>query len=249
MPTPTGRSLRRPTTPGQSMVTAIDPNLGESYLYCEGEVTLLFTENETNTQRIFGVPNRTPYVKDSINDYVVQRPEEAVDPEKGGTKVAAHYRLTVAPGAKPGGSPAAERRRSGRLVPGNGKRGALRQAIRQGAANPPPGGRRVLRRHHSASSDRRRGQRHAPSLGGNVVEQAVLSLRRGQVARRARLGPLPADAKGRSAERPMAPHVQRRRNLHAGQVGVSLVRGLGPGLPRVGLDSGGSSISASSSSS
>ena len=36
------------------------PSSGERYLYCEGDAPLLFTENETNTQRIFGVPNRTP---------------------------------------------------------------------------------------------------------------------------------------------------------------------------------------------
>jgi hypothetical protein len=60
---------------------------------------LLFTENETNTQRIFGVPNRSPYVKDSINTYIVHSQEGAVNPEKKGTKVAAHYRLTVNPGA------------------------------------------------------------------------------------------------------------------------------------------------------
>ena len=51
---------------------------------------LLFTENETNTHRIFGVPNRTPYVKDSINDYVVNGRSDAVSPEKKGTKAAAH---------------------------------------------------------------------------------------------------------------------------------------------------------------
>ena len=68
--------------------------MGDRYLYCEGDVPLLFTENETNTQRIFGVPNRTPYVKDSINDYVVGGQAAAVNPEQKGTKVAAHYRLT-----------------------------------------------------------------------------------------------------------------------------------------------------------
>ena len=81
-----------------SVVRALDPALGERYLYCEGEAPLLFTENETNTQRIFGVPNRTPYVKDSINDYVVHGRQEAVNPEKKGTKAAPHYRLTVQPG-------------------------------------------------------------------------------------------------------------------------------------------------------
>jgi hypothetical protein len=81
-----------------SVAQAADPELGTRYLYCEGEAQLLFTENETNTQRIFGVPNRTPHVKDSINDYVVHGKEGAVNPEKKGTKAAAHYRLTVKPG-------------------------------------------------------------------------------------------------------------------------------------------------------
>ena len=59
---------------------------------------LLFTENETNTQRIFGVANRSPYVKDSINDYVVHGRTDAVNPEKKGTKVAADYHLNVPAG-------------------------------------------------------------------------------------------------------------------------------------------------------
>jgi hypothetical protein len=83
---------------GQSVVKAVDAALGERYLYCEGEAPLLFTENETNTQRIFGVPNRSPYVKDSINNYVVHGQEGAVNPDKTGTKAAAHYRITVDPG-------------------------------------------------------------------------------------------------------------------------------------------------------
>ena len=81
-----------------AVIRAAEPTLGERYLYCEGDAALLFTENETNTQRIFGVANRSPYVKDSINDYVVQGRQEAVNPEKKGTKSAAHYRLTVNPG-------------------------------------------------------------------------------------------------------------------------------------------------------
>jgi hypothetical protein len=85
-------------TPVASVAKAVDAKLGDRHLYCEGEVPLLFTENETNTQRIFGVPNRTPYVKDSINNYIVHGQESAVNPEKKGTKVAAHYRLTVHPG-------------------------------------------------------------------------------------------------------------------------------------------------------
>jgi len=74
------------------------PDLGVRYLYCDGEPALLFTENETNTQRIFGVPNRSPYVKDGINNCVVHGQANAVNPERKGTKVAGHYRLTVSPG-------------------------------------------------------------------------------------------------------------------------------------------------------
>jgi len=81
--------------PGWNVVKAAHPLMGERHLFCEGDVPLLFTENETNTQRIFGVPNRTPYVKDSINNYIVHGQAGAVNPQKKGTKVAAHYRLTV----------------------------------------------------------------------------------------------------------------------------------------------------------
>jgi hypothetical protein len=87
------------STPGMGVIQASDAELGERWLYCAGDVPLLFTENETNTQRIFGVPNRSPYVKDSINNYLVHGQAEAVNPEKQGTKAAAHYRLTVNPGA------------------------------------------------------------------------------------------------------------------------------------------------------
>jgi hypothetical protein len=83
----------------RSIVRATDSRLGERFFYCEGDVPLLFTENETNTERIFGVLNRIPYVKDGINNYVVQGREGAVNSNKKGTKVAAYYRLHVEPGA------------------------------------------------------------------------------------------------------------------------------------------------------
>ena len=87
------------TTPARRVVEAVAPKLGTCYLTCEGDVPLLFTENETNAQRIFGVANYTPYVKDSIDSFVVHGRKEAVNPDKTGTKVAADYRLTIQPGA------------------------------------------------------------------------------------------------------------------------------------------------------
>ena len=87
-----------PGTASQSIVKATDATLGERYLYCDADVPLLFTENETNTQSVFGVPNRSPYVKDGINNYLVHGQEGAVNPEKKGTKVSPLYRLTITPG-------------------------------------------------------------------------------------------------------------------------------------------------------
>jgi hypothetical protein len=98
-----GGNTERPNLealPGNgSVVKAAHPILGEYYLACEGDVPLLFTENETKMQRIFGAANRSPYVKDGINNYLVHGQKDAVNPEKIGTKVAADYRLTVNAGA------------------------------------------------------------------------------------------------------------------------------------------------------
>ncbi len=72
---------------------------GPYWLYCEGAPTLLFTENETNLARMYSVANPIPYVKDSINDYIVYGKQEAVNPAYTGTKVAAQYHLTLSSGA------------------------------------------------------------------------------------------------------------------------------------------------------
>ena len=97
---PTKPNLKQIKAPaGTSAVAATHPLLGEFVLSCEGDVPLLFTENETNHERLFpGQKNESPYVKDGINDCVVQGRQEAVNPGKQGTKVAAHYRVKVAPG-------------------------------------------------------------------------------------------------------------------------------------------------------
>jgi hypothetical protein len=81
-----------------SVVATSHPKLGERFLYCEGDAPLLFTENETNSERIFGAPNRTPYVKDAINNFIVHQKSDGINPEETGTKVSPHYCLTVSPG-------------------------------------------------------------------------------------------------------------------------------------------------------
>ena len=77
---------------------ASDEVLGERFLYCDGQPSLLFTENETNTKRLFGGRNATPYVKDGIHACVVRGEEGTVNPARTGTKMAAHYRLNIGPG-------------------------------------------------------------------------------------------------------------------------------------------------------
>ena len=52
-------------------IEADHATLGRRWLLCAGAPELLFTENDTNHWRLFGVPNQTPFVKDGINDYVV----------------------------------------------------------------------------------------------------------------------------------------------------------------------------------
>ena len=107
--------------------------LGVRYLACEGDVPLLFTENETNTLRIFGVPNRTPYVKDSINDFVVHgqegRGEPGEDRDQGGRPLPPDGR----PRRVPDDPVAPLRRRPAGRGPGQReRRGAVRRALRRG---------------------------------------------------------------------------------------------------------------------
>jgi hypothetical protein len=72
--------------------------LGRRRMEFDGAPELLFTGNETNRLRLFDAPNPSPYVKDGINDYVVHGAAGAVNPERCGSKAAARYRLTLAPG-------------------------------------------------------------------------------------------------------------------------------------------------------
>ena len=86
------------TKKGSVALTASHEIVGERYLYCDGNASLLFTENETNNDRIFGKPNAGPYVKDAFHNYLVLGKKDAIDPEQQGTKAAADYYVTVGGG-------------------------------------------------------------------------------------------------------------------------------------------------------
>ena len=93
-PRPLLRDARSPCA-----VSTFHPQLGERYLYADGATDVLFTDNETNTERVFGTPNRAPFTKDGINDCIVNGRRDRVNPEKVGTKASAHFPLTIAGGA------------------------------------------------------------------------------------------------------------------------------------------------------
>ena len=79
-------------------VQLCQPAYGHRWLFCNGMPELLFTENETNTRRLYNYENGTRHAKDGINDYLVHGLRDAVNPAKSGTKAAAHYPLTLGSG-------------------------------------------------------------------------------------------------------------------------------------------------------
>ena len=92
-PKPALREIKGPN--GTRVIAAEHAELGRRWLYVEGADALLFTENETNTSRLFGTPNASPFVKDGINECIVHGDRNAVNPRNTGTKAAAHYELRV----------------------------------------------------------------------------------------------------------------------------------------------------------
>jgi hypothetical protein len=83
---------------GNTVFEVDERTYGKRWLVAEGAPESLFTENETNFERLFGVGNRTPYVKDGIGNYVVHGAKDAVNPARTGTKASAMYRQEIAAG-------------------------------------------------------------------------------------------------------------------------------------------------------
>src|SRR5579883_2231250 len=81
-----------------NIIEVSHPSLGKRWMYFENKTEFLFTENETNFEKIFGYPNTSAYVKNGIDEYIVHGQKEAVNPDKRGTKAAAQYFLSIEPG-------------------------------------------------------------------------------------------------------------------------------------------------------
>ena len=121
-------------------VLASHPDLGDYMLSCEGARELLFTENETNAERLWGQPNATPHVKDAFHRYVIAGDRGAVNPAKTGTKAAARYLVDV----PAGGCEVVQLRLTGRV-----RDPAVRQGVRERLPAAPRRCRRVLRPDHA----------------------------------------------------------------------------------------------------
>ena len=83
---------------GARIIGLENAKYGKRWLIAEGAPAVLFTENETNYERLFGIKSRTPYVKDAFHEYVVHGRQEAANPAMTGTKAAALYHFDVPAG-------------------------------------------------------------------------------------------------------------------------------------------------------
>ena len=204
---------------GAGVIQATHRELGEYWLQCDGAPELLFTENESNAGRLWGQPNASPYVKDAFHECIVSGRGEAVNPAKAGTKAAAHYALDV----PAGGSQTIRLRlaaaRTEKAFGGFDKifKNRIADADEFYDRITPP----------SLNTDERRVHRQA--LAGMLWSKQVLLLRSRPMASGA---PQSSAARVQTAhpQYGMVSHAERRHHLDAGQVGVPLVCGLGPGL-------------------
>jgi hypothetical protein len=98
-PTPYAtKPVLREVERGCRAIAASHPDLGQRWLYVEDTPPLLFTENETNNEALFGGPNVSPYVKDAFDNCIVHGRADAVNPNQSGTKAAAHFDVSIGPG-------------------------------------------------------------------------------------------------------------------------------------------------------
>jgi hypothetical protein len=97
---PTRPSIRLVPAPHEGMLALLleQDHLGKRWLYAEAAEEALFTENESNAERLWKTKNLAPYVKDAFHDYVVRSERQKVNPDHTGTKAALRYRLDLEPG-------------------------------------------------------------------------------------------------------------------------------------------------------
>ena len=181
-----GYPVRKPElTLDGDVAVARSELLGAYRLYRDGDAPWLFTENETNGRRLFGLPDQAGHFKDAFHEFVVDRNSSAINPQRRGTKAAAHYHLEV---------------------PAGGRAVVRLRLSADTHVDPFAGFDSLIERRRREADDfydrlqtgavRRSAARPAAGAGRDDLEQAVLLLRRAAVAEgRSR----PADAASRNA--------------------------------------------------
>jgi hypothetical protein len=208
---------------GPGLLRAEHRDLGVFRLAVDGEPeALLFTENETNVERLYGAANPTPYVKDAFHRYVVAGERGAVNPAGRGSKAAAPSIMLARLPCRAAAAPLRRERGAG---------GGLRRGLR-GAVRGATGRRRRLVGRAPAGCDLARGEeRRAAGLRGPAQLEAVLPLRHEGMAR-GRSGAAGAACRAPAwAQRGLAAPPRPRPDLRLRQVGVPVVRRLGPRVP------------------
>src|SRR4030095_8276716 len=74
-----------------------DATLGPRRLYAQITPEVLFTNNESNNERLYHVPNPKPHVKDAFHEYLIAGRREALSPDPRGTKAGLLYKTTIQP--------------------------------------------------------------------------------------------------------------------------------------------------------
>src|SRR5579875_1338746 len=198
-----GRDDRRPTLGlgASNIILAEHWELGRYALYCDEPDEIVFTENETNSARLFGWPSRTPYVKDAFHAYVVDGRLAAVDPPPAPCETRRRTR------------PGSVRRRRRRLRTTQSRGGRILCAVHPGDA--------VGRGEASRPSGFRRA----------AVVEAILPLRGGGLAGGRPRATVAAGGTQKRAQPRVATRLLQGRHRDARHLGISLVRGVGSGVP------------------
>ena len=217
--------LRQVSAPaGMRIIAASHADLGNRWLYIDGEAELLFTENETNNLRVFERPNQSPYVKDGINNFLVHGRPGAINAAQIGTKAAAHYQMSVGVGQTETMWLRLSADEHGhKRDPFAGFEQTFEMRIREAdefyrAITPP-----------RVSEDAANVMRQA--LAGMLWSKQYYFFEADKWLEEHGVYPMQT-AHSAGPEQRMVSHDQRPGHLYAGQVGVSLVCRLGSGVPR-----------------
>lgn len=91
----TARPQMKAQTDAEQNIHITHPELGEYILCTDGNIETIFTENETNAERVFGFTSGSKYVKDAFHDFVINKKSDVVNPQKQGTKAAFYFQMSV----------------------------------------------------------------------------------------------------------------------------------------------------------